>query len=325
MSDPNSDSRTYAELCDKAQFLMDVNRPAEAIPILMDAVRSAPDRAPAYIHLAWCHRNLKNPADSLKFINRAVEAEPENIWAHCCQSHIFRWLNKPHPAYQAALEAMRLDPEDPLANNVWGFASLDAERDEEAKQAIAVLLRIAPNWFHTYQLQGWANYRWKQFREAEEALRKALVLNPESAEVQNMLGEVCTFLGRIEEGRKLVENAIRMDPGNSAFHWSLEHIKQAGRPDGAEWNKFTGNPHAYLDQDPDIELHPVFIAVVGAGIGVALISKDLRIILGVAFVAIISFILYAGIQIHGVESVLPYWWKKKSSSDESSGKFLNLK
>ena len=135
---------------------------------------------------------------------------------------ILLWLDKPVAAYEAAVKAFNLNINDIWSIYVYGLTALHAERDAEAHSAIKLLFQFAPDWYCTHELLGWANFRWKRPREAERAFREALARNPESAELQNIIGELCKESGRIHEGADFFESSLRLDPTNRQVQQKLK-------------------------------------------------------------------------------------------------------
>jgi tetratricopeptide (TPR) repeat protein len=320
MVDANPDSRTYTELCDKAEYLMDVNRHAEAVRLLTDAVRVAPDAARAYIHLAWCHRILKNPSDSLKCVNRAVEAEPESAWAHRVRSLILFWLDKPVAAFEAAAQALNLDIDDVQSIYVYGLTALHAERNAETQSAIERLFLLAPDWYSTHELLGWANFRWKRPREAERAFREALARNPESAELQNIIGELCRESGRVHEGTQFFESSLRLDPTNRQVQQSLRDSQKTLTQNDPFARTTTYESSAGLDFETQLGVRLLFI------VGFILVIGSMSLFVFVLGAILLGWLFFF-FRVRGYN--LLKWPSRNgetpTESKMTSGKFLNLK
>jgi adenylate cyclase len=92
--------------------------------------------------------------------------------------------------------------------------------DPESSDAYAALANISFQFDHAWQL-------------AEEQFRKAIALNPSNVVAHRFLGLMLTALGRFEDAREVVRDAIRLDPGGGGEHTMALIDISSGRYDDA--------------------------------------------------------------------------------------------
>lgn len=76
-----------AALTQRAQALVDLGRPADALPLLHRALGQSPDDDDALCLLSLAHWNLAQPTEALAWAERAVAARPDGLWAHQLLAH----------------------------------------------------------------------------------------------------------------------------------------------------------------------------------------------------------------------------------------------
>nr|MDQ2687709.1 tetratricopeptide repeat protein [Armatimonadota bacterium] len=75
-SSPTTDAA--ANLTQRAQTYLDLGRPADAVPALLDALGQAPGDHQALCLMALAHSNLGNRAEAVRWADRAIEAAPSH-------------------------------------------------------------------------------------------------------------------------------------------------------------------------------------------------------------------------------------------------------
>jgi tetratricopeptide (TPR) repeat protein len=132
-------------------------------------------------------------------------------------------------------EAAALDPTSAEAHNNWGVALMNRGDLDEAvhhfERAAALGSADADgNWALALVRKGVALSEAGRFEEAAELLRRALVLDPTSAEAHNALGIALGNLGRLEEASVHFRRAVELRPDYAQAHnnWGLA-LAQEGR------------------------------------------------------------------------------------------------
>jgi tetratricopeptide (TPR) repeat protein len=207
--------------------LLDIGRPAEAIPLFLKALEMAPEDTYALCSLSSAHYRRKEYETGLDYANRAVLSDPEEEWSHRCRSYCLEELNRKEDALEAAQEAVRLAPEGTYSLHQLAHILLVCGRLQEAEATAEELRELAPDEASTYISLGQIYRHQNRLPEAEACERKALEIDPNSSMALNNLGATLGRGGRQQEAIDLYEEALRADPTNALARYNLEREVQA--------------------------------------------------------------------------------------------------
>jgi tetratricopeptide (TPR) repeat protein len=117
------------------------------------------------------------------------------------------------PAAEADFRAILVvDPENVSALNALGYTLADhTERYDEAYDLILRALALRPDDAAVIDSHGWVLFRLGRFEEALNELERAYELMPD-AEIASNLAVVLWELGRQEEARRIVDEALAREP-----------------------------------------------------------------------------------------------------------------
>ena len=197
---------------ENARSLLDLGRPAEALPLLAPAIASDPDDYRARCLLALALIKLDRFKEAAERAREAVAIAPEDDWAYRLLALALVGAKKLHPALEAAERAVAIAPELPEAHITLAGALIALKRGHEAEQAAKRAVELAPESADAHALVGEAALARNDLGKAAEAFRRSLELDPEDPIVQNNLGVVMLRGGRREEAMHLFESAARNDP-----------------------------------------------------------------------------------------------------------------
>jgi len=102
---------------------------------------------------------------------------------------------------------------------------------KKASQEFVTAIDMDPNEPSSWQLCGECLIQLKRFNEAEAYLRKALELNPRSAETLVDLGQVFNVKGEVERAKEFIRRALAVDPANTRARearWKLLRRERQG-------------------------------------------------------------------------------------------------
>jgi tetratricopeptide (TPR) repeat protein len=123
-------------------------------------------------------------------------------------------LAQAHLDYERALalleQRIALAPNNAGGHMALGRAYLDNGREQEAYAELVVALWLDPANAETLAALGRLHLGADRYPPAVEALTRAVALAPTSAESVHALGEALTRAGRVDEGRRRVEEAERL-------------------------------------------------------------------------------------------------------------------
>jgi tetratricopeptide (TPR) repeat protein len=193
----------------RAESLLELGRPADAIALLGRVVAVEPDNVRALCLLAQSYNAVKDYRAMLTAADAATAADPGSEWAHRLRSMAFRNLGRHREALESARIAVRIAPQTwrPQINLA---EALMVDRSPEAK------------------------------RGAYDAAARALELAPHLASTHVTMGRVLLSIGEHDYARSYFESALALEPENAAAHTNLavSHLRRgrlskAGRGFGA--------------------------------------------------------------------------------------------
>ncbi|MDD5384092.1 MAG: tetratricopeptide repeat protein [Gallionella sp.] len=124
-------------------------------------------------------------------------------------------IGKPDVFEQLIRKLIQIKPDHAHAYNALGYSLLERnERIAEAVELVEKALQLAPDDAAIMDSVGWGYYRSGRLDESLKLLRRAFAGNPDP-EVAAHLGEVLWVHGDKEEARKIWQDSLRANPGNS--------------------------------------------------------------------------------------------------------------
>lgn len=116
------------------------------------------------------------------------------------------------------------EPGNAAALNALGYTLADrTDRLEEAERLIRQAYQLEPEDPAIIDSMGWVAYRLGRLDEAERYLRQAL-MRERNAEIAAHLGEVIHAQGRVQEARRVWNEALRIDPADPTLLETLERF-----------------------------------------------------------------------------------------------------
>lgn len=249
------------ELYQKAQDQIAEGHLAESAAILEELINRQPFKALYCNDLGVVRYKSGDFASSLACYEKAVQLEPGNtLYARNLADLYFAEMNRADDAIRIYLDLHRENPRDvetlTSLGHICGAVGRPAEAktfyrrvlelepwNKEARQALelqqeALISTPSPHPARsTEQLVGEARELMQQGQaaEARKLLEQAIELNPRSAMAHNDLGVVAYSLGDVAVAQAAYDQAIRLEPGNLNFVMNLAdlYFVAADRPDDA--------------------------------------------------------------------------------------------
>lgn len=209
-------------LLQQARILLDADRPAHAVPLLLQALSLAPEDALLPCHLSYTYSKLGDLKNALHYAEEGIARKPDNEWAHRLRGHVF-WTRGNHKAaMKCALEAQKVDPDEPQVYRMQADLFMAQRKYKEAKQAAEIMRSLAPDQAAPFVLlahatlavviQSKAKNALAGHKEAETYARQALAIQPDLPAAHNVLGEVLTAQHKTGDALDAFYQASRLDP-----------------------------------------------------------------------------------------------------------------
>ncbi|MDP9386694.1 MAG: tetratricopeptide repeat protein [Actinomycetota bacterium] len=201
---------------DRAQVMLSLHRPSEAVSELRSALTSDPDNDMSRCLLAVAYLELGQFSDALREADLAAGCAPDNEWPHRLRSRALNEMGRHLQAVAAAEEAVRRDPSVAYCYVVLAESATDAGQLDKAETAAAHAVRLAPRDIAGHNALGLVDLRRQRWVDAERHFREALGCEPDNAEVLNNMGAALAGQGRHREAVHYFASSSRSNPRDEA-------------------------------------------------------------------------------------------------------------
>jgi tetratricopeptide (TPR) repeat protein len=175
----------------EAQLLRDANQSKAAF----DMVQEALDRQPNQPDLLYDYAMLAEKIDRMDILESSLR------------------------------KLIAIQPDHAHAYNALGYSLADRnERLPEAHDLIEKALKLSPDDFFIIDSMGWVLYRQGRLKESLDWLQRAYAGRPDP-EIAAHLGEVLWMLGQHDQAERVLQDAVKKDPGNEALTNTLKRLK----------------------------------------------------------------------------------------------------
>ena len=175
-------------LLEKAEYLTEIERWQEAIPLLLKVLARSPENFQANCLLSLCHFHLGDHGKALEFAETGIQAAPDEEWGHRLRSIALNGQGRKKEAVKSAEEAARLAPYEPFALQALANAYLEIRQPRKAQSAAEKMCEIAPEMESSHFTLGNVYLARGHHYQAENCFREALRINPNFADARNNLG-----------------------------------------------------------------------------------------------------------------------------------------
>lgn len=173
---------------------------------------------------------------ALDAAEKALEVAPDSYRAHRLKALVNLKMGRVNDAEAFYEKAVKLNPADAQAITGLATAQLDMGNAKAAEQTLARAIERLPRAALLYQAYG-SMLLWGDGMEnsaaalrAVDLLRKATGLDASLPEPHYQLGKLALREDRIEEARRELEAAVKLDPASSKNHYGLaQAYRKLGR------------------------------------------------------------------------------------------------
>ena len=212
-------------LASRAAALIDLGRQAEALPLLHEALVTAPDDPRLLDLLAQVQYEAGDHAGAAETARRLVAVSPHSYRGHLLASISELKLRHRKEAILHARQAVELAPNSPGTQAQ--LAQALAGRRRGYKQALASAKRaieLAPDSASGYQAAGYVELRRGRRRRAERWYRSALELDPTAHIAQMNLAILNRAGGRMNSAFSDIQSVLRLDPKDATARRLLDDL-----------------------------------------------------------------------------------------------------
>ena len=203
---------------------------ARAEQLLRSAIEVSPDLMDGYSLLARI-LVVEGKADTaLKEMEALAARKPDLPGPHLMAGFIYGIQQKKSEAKAAYRRALDIDPKTPIAaNNLAYLMADDGENLDEALELAQLAKQMMPKASDVSDTLGWVYYKRGLYGPAVDALREARERAPNDVTIQYHLGLALHRSGQTDEGRKLLEGALKASPAASEAEAARNAIASSAR------------------------------------------------------------------------------------------------
>jgi tetratricopeptide (TPR) repeat protein len=163
--------------------------------------------------------------DAIAIIDRALESYPHDSLV-LARGFLLERLDRVSEAVADMRAVAERRPNDPTALNALGYTLVDRTKSvAEGKELIERAIADKPDSYAIQDSMGWALVQSGRLEEGKTWLDKAWVLS-EDPEVAAHLGETLWRMGRVDEARKLWDEALAANPDSPPLKRAIERRRQ---------------------------------------------------------------------------------------------------
>lgn len=215
----SSGEQYFAARSRSAQILVQQGKTEEARQLLRETRSS---NANQHAALAQAEAQILREAgrynDAYIVLQNALTAHPNDVELMYDIALVAERLNKPDIMETHLRQVLNLKPDHAHALNALGYSL--AERNTRLDEAVTLIrqaLALSPKDAFIMDSLGWVLFRQGDLNGARETLEKAYAIKADP-EIAAHLTEVLWTLGREEDARRLLREAIKNNPGNEILN-----------------------------------------------------------------------------------------------------------
>ena len=221
------------------------NHLEKAVTALKKEAAAYPKDAAAWMWIGVVRLAQDQPEEAAEALDKAAKLDPKNIdiLYHRGRAHLL-------VSNDSYTEMFRIDPKSWRVHQVLAQTNAESEHHEDAVAEYLAAIQLAPTQPGLHEELG-SEYRiLVKIPEAEAAFRRELEINPDNVTAEYKLGVIAVEQGDGAEGKKLIEEALKVTPGllNADYNLGRAEMKLGNDAAAAEHFKLaTGG-----NSEPDI-------------------------------------------------------------------------
>jgi Flp pilus assembly protein TadD len=219
---PASGQPDPAAAFQRADMLVELRRPEEAVALLRAALADHPGRCDLWGQLAMALLTADRPSEAYAAAQRRLELAPHNEWGYRLASLALTGLGRRRDASEAARSSVRLAPHEWRAHARLARALADEGRLREAWDAGVRAVELAPDEPEAHMAIGAVAMALRGWPMAEQAYRHVLALEPGNAAARNNLALVTLHRGEVAGAASGFADAVATDPRVEVARRNLE-------------------------------------------------------------------------------------------------------
>lgn len=208
-------------LLERAEYLLDVNRPGDAVKELERALALRPEDSTTLCLLSRSFLLLKDWGRTLEYAQRALAADPQSEWALRLQACGQLGKGKRKAAYKAATRAVGIDPTNAEGLYLLALCAFELDRNDEAEMLGELLVKQHPTLTNGHVILGDAAAVRGDRAAASRHYEKVVELDPQHDRAMAALAGIRSAHSQYGESVSLLRGAVSVNPNRAARHSEL--------------------------------------------------------------------------------------------------------
>lgn len=211
-----------------------LGREREAVEVLEQAVRLAPEHADLAYNLGLAKSKRGDMEGAAAAFQRAIQLKPSAVAAYQQLSRALQERNRHGEAIAVLKQGLAVAPDDARLHSALGALLLITEEAKAAEHSLRTALGYAPADVKAWTNLGVALQEQNRHDEAKQAFERALAIDPQDADALNDLSRSLLWAGDFAGSERLLHRAIALRPDSAEFANALGVLNtRMGQPDRA--------------------------------------------------------------------------------------------
>ena len=218
---------TSDNLSERANALIEMGRPEEAIPLLVRAIALDPDDVYTRCRLVLALMRTGKQTEALEQAEAALAVDASGEWPHRLRAILLGQQGRHKEALESALKAVRIEPELPSALYTLGSVYVNLKRYKNADEVGVRMLEAAPDDSDSHKLLSFIAVRQNKHRDTEKHARESLRLDPENMDAMRSLAIGLRGQRKRKEATEAWLEVVRRNPTNKSYRHELIETSSA--------------------------------------------------------------------------------------------------
>ncbi len=193
-----------------------LNQYEPAISALRLEIKLSPGDPKAWMWLGVVELAREQPEEAAVALDKAAKLAPNDVDILYHRGHAHLLVSK--LSYERMLHA---DPDSWRVRQVLAQADAEADRDADAVSEFQAAIKAAPQQPGLHEQLGTEFWKLNKMEEAQAEYKQELVIDPHSLLATYKLGSLLVESAKPEEGKPLIEAALRQDPNLKEAYYYL--------------------------------------------------------------------------------------------------------